>query len=111
MNSLSEKVAIVTGASSGIGYATSKLFAKEGANVVVAARRQAELDTLVEKITHAGGNAIALAGDVKDQNFAKALVDLATGHFGGLDIAFNNAGTMKWMGILAKFRFLNGTIL
>jgi len=98
MRSLSKKVAIVTGASSGIGYATSKLFAKEGAKVVVAARRQTELDSLVDKITHAGGNAVALAGDVKDENFAKALVNLATGHFRGLDIAFNNAGTMEWMG-------------
>ncbi|MCW8988341.1 MAG: SDR family oxidoreductase [Gammaproteobacteria bacterium] len=98
MSLLFDKVAIVTGASSGIGYATSKLFAKEGAKVVVAARRQAELDALVDEITQEGGHAIALAGDVKDENFAEALVDLATGHFGGLDVAFNNAGTMEWMG-------------
>lgn len=98
MNSLSEKIAIVTGASSGIGYASSKLFAKEGANVVVAARRQAELDKLVDEISTAGGSAVALAGDVKDESFARALVELAMDHFGGLDIAFNNAGTMEWMG-------------
>jgi len=98
MGSLSEKVAIVTGASSGIGYATSKLFAKEGAKIVVAARRQTELNALVEEITQEGGHAIALAGDVRGENFAKALVELATGHFGGLDVAFNNAGTMEWMG-------------
>lgn len=98
MNSLSEKIAIVTGASSGIGYATSKLFAKEGAKVVVAARRQVKLDELVNEISLAGGTAVALAGDVKEENFAKALVELAMDHFGGLDIAFNNAGTMEWMG-------------
>ncbi len=98
MNSLSEKIAIVTGASSGIGYATSKLFASEGAKVVVAARRQTKLDELVDEISRAGGTAIALAGDVKDENFAKTIVELATDHFGGLDIAFNNAGTMEWMG-------------
>lgn len=98
MNGLSGKVAIVTGASSGIGYATSKLFAKEGANVVVAARRQLELDTLVDDISQSGGRAIALAGDVKDEHFAREVVDLAIGHFGGLDIAFNNAGTMEGMG-------------
>ncbi len=98
MSSLSEKVVIVTGASSGIGYATSKLFAKEGAKIVVAARRQTELDALVDEITQEGGHAIALAGDVKDENFAKELVNLAVGHFGGLDASFNNAGTMKWMG-------------
>jgi len=98
MNALSGKVAIVTGASSGIGYATSKLFANEGADVVVAARRQVELDSLVDDITQSGGRAIALAGDVKDEHFARAVVDLAIKHFGGLDIAFNNAGTMEGMG-------------
>lgn len=102
MNSLSEKIAIVTGASSGIGYATSKLFAYEGANVIVAARRQNKLDELVAEISNAGGTAVALAGDVKDEAFAKALVELAVNHFGGLDIAFNNAGTMKWMGDTRK---------
>jgi len=97
MTALTNKIAIVTGASSGIGYATSKLFAAEGARVVVAARRQAELDALVEEIKQAGGQAIALAGDVKDETFAKALVELAVGHFGGLDVAFNNAGTIGEM--------------
>ena len=98
MPALSNKVAIVTGASSGIGYATSKLFAREGARVIAAARRQSELDALVEEITQAGGQAIALAGDVKDEAFAKALVELAVGRFGGLDVAFNNAGTLGEMG-------------
>lgn len=98
MSALSNKVAIITGASSGIGYATAKLFAQECANVVVAARRQPELAALVEEITQAGGHAVALAGDVKDEAFAKALVELAVGRFGGLDVAFNNAGTTGEMG-------------
>lgn len=98
MSALSNKVAIVTGASSGIGYATAKLFAREGAKVVAAARRQPELDVLVEEITHAGGHAVALAGDVKDEAYAKALVELAVDRFGGLDVAFNNAGTSGEMG-------------
>ncbi|MCE9551508.1 MAG: SDR family oxidoreductase [Betaproteobacteria bacterium] len=98
MYALSNKVAIITGASSGIGYATSKLFARVGAKVVVAARRQLELDALVEEITEAGGHAVALTGDIKDEAFAKALVELAVGRFGGLDVAFNNAGTTGNMG-------------
>lgn len=98
MNVLLNKVAIVAGASSGIGYATAKLFAQEGAKVVVGARRKGELDTLVKEIVQAGGNAIALAGDVREESYAKALVDAATENYGGLDIAFNNVGTLGPMG-------------
>lgn len=98
MFALANKVAIVTGASSGIGRATAKLFAEEGAKVIVAARRHAELDTLVAEIADADGIAIALAGDVRDEAYAKALVDLAAEKFGGLDIAFNNAGAVGRMG-------------
>ena len=98
MSALSNKVAIITGASSGIGYAAAKLFAREGAQVVVGARRQSELNALVREIGEAGGDAVALAGDVKDEAFAKALVDLAVARFGRLDVAFNNAGTLGEMG-------------
>lgn len=97
MTALFGTVAIVTGASSGIGYATAKLFAEQGAKVVVAARRQPELDALVAQITQAGGNAVALAGDVRDEKFAAALVELASERYGGLDVAFNNAGTLGAM--------------
>lgn len=98
MKPLSQKVAIVTGASSGIGRATARLFAEEGAKVVVAARRRKALDYLVDEIADAGGTAIALAGDVKDEAYADALVRLAVREFGGLDIAFNNAGSLGEMG-------------
>lgn len=94
MTSLSNKVAIITGASSGIGRATALLFAREGARVVVTARRQGELDALVLEIEREGGAACALAGDVQDERLALALVELAERRFGGLDIAFNNAGTL-----------------
>lgn len=98
MTMLSNKVAIVTGASTGIGNAAAKLFAREGAAVVVAARRQKELDNLTDSINAEGGQALAIAGDVGDEGFAKALVDRAVSHFGGLDIAFNNAATLGAMG-------------
>lgn len=94
MSRLHEKVALVTGASSGIGRATAKLFAAEGAKVVLGARRDAELQSLVKEIEAAGGTAVALAGDVRSEAYAKALVELATTRFGRLDIAFNNAGTL-----------------
>ncbi len=94
MNRLSNKVAIVTGASSGIGRVTARLFAAEGAKVVVGARRQAELDSLVAEIRAAGGDAVAVAGDVRSEDYHKALVAAAVERYGKLDIAFNNAGTI-----------------
>ncbi|MGL4285850.1 MAG: SDR family oxidoreductase [Phreatobacter sp.] len=98
MTQLHGKTAIITGASSGIGRATARLFAREGCRLIVAARRQPQLDALVGEIREGGGEALALAGDVKDEAFAKALVDEAVGCFGGLDIAFNNAGILGEMG-------------
>ena len=94
MNQLSGKVAIVTGASSGIGRAAAKLFAQHGARVVVTGRRQAELDVLVDEIGQAGSAAVAVAGDIRDERLARTLVETAVGRFGGLDIAFNNAGVL-----------------
>lgn len=90
MNRLKDRVAIVTGASAGIGRATAKLFAQEGAKVVVAARRKAELDEIVA----GGGEMVAHVGDVQSEDFVKSLVDVAVDRFGRLDIAFNNAGTL-----------------
>jgi NAD(P)-dependent dehydrogenase (short-subunit alcohol dehydrogenase family) len=95
---LQGKVAIITGASSGIGRVTAKLFAEHGAKVVVGARREAELASLVAEITADGGEAIAIAGDVKSEEYAKSLVALAVKSFGKLDIAFNNAGTLGEQG-------------
>src|SRR5262245_62929523 len=94
MMDLKGKVAIVTGASSGIGRATAKLFAGAGAKVVVGARRKAELDSLVREISDQGGNALALAGDVSDEAFAEELVKRAEQSYGRLDVAFNNAGIL-----------------
>jgi NAD(P)-dependent dehydrogenase (short-subunit alcohol dehydrogenase family) len=94
MGRLQSKVAIVTGASAGIGRATARLFASEGARVVVGARRRAELDSLVDEIKGAGGEAVAVAGDVRDEAFHQALVRAAVDNYGRLDIAFNNAGVL-----------------
>jgi NAD(P)-dependent dehydrogenase (short-subunit alcohol dehydrogenase family) len=92
MRTLERKVAIVTGASSGIGLAAARLLAAEGAAVVVTARRQPELDRLVAEIEAAGGRAVAVAGDVREESVARLLVETAVARFGGLDIAINNAG-------------------
>jgi NAD(P)-dependent dehydrogenase (short-subunit alcohol dehydrogenase family) len=94
MTILADKIAIVTGASSGIGRATALLFAREGATVIVGARRQRELDRLVHEIAqHGPGRALALAGDVQDESYHRMLVELAARE-GGLDVAFDNAGTI-----------------
>ncbi len=102
MQSLKGKVAIVTGASSGIGRAAATLFAREGAHVVATARRRRELDHLIAGIAADGGTAAAHAGDIRDEACAKAVVTLAVERFGGLDIAFNNAGTLGETGPAAQ---------
>ena len=94
MGRLTGKTAIITGASSGIGRATALLFAAEGAKLVVGARRAAELEQLVAQIGAQGGEAVAVAGDVRSEDYARALVATAVERFGRLDIAFNNAGTL-----------------
>jgi NAD(P)-dependent dehydrogenase (short-subunit alcohol dehydrogenase family) len=95
---LDGKVAIVTGAGTGIGRAIAQLFAAAGAKVVLAGRRGGLLSEVAAEIAEAGGSAVALAGDVGEEPYACALVEEATGRFGGLDIAVNNAGIMGPMG-------------
>ena len=89
---LQDKTIIITGATSGIGLAASHIFADEGANVVLGARRSEFLENSVEEIKVKGGRAVARAGDICDEAYAAELVELAVSEFGGLDGAFNNAG-------------------
>src|SRR6185437_15583041 len=95
MTILDGKVAIVTGASSGIGRATAMLFAREGAKVVVTARRKPELDALVAEIEEFGGVALAIVGDVKDEALARELVDSARKRFGGARYRLQQCG-LDW---------------
>lgn len=95
---LSNKIAIITGASSGIGRASAKLFAREGASIVIGARRGDKLNELAEEIKNDGGQVKMLAGDVVSESYNKALVELAISEYGGLDIAFNNAGILGCSG-------------
>src|SRR5215218_1467421 len=87
-------VALVTGASSGIGAATARALAGRGAAVAVAARRTDRLDTLVAAIGAAGGRALAIETDVTDQQQAIAAVERTVAELGRLDTVINNAGAM-----------------
>lgn len=91
--SMNEKVALITGASSGIGRATAKAFAAKGAKVVLAARRQDELASLVAEIEAGGGKATAVKTDVSQAQDAERMVAHAVEAYGRLDYAVNNAGT------------------
>ncbi len=86
--------ALVTGASSGIGEATAKRLAAEGAAVAVAARRVDRLERLVGEIEDAGGRALAIESDVTDRAQAEALVECTVADLGRLDTVVNNAGVM-----------------
>ena len=89
--SAKQPVALVAGASRGIGADTARAFARAGYAVVVGARDAAALDRVVESIEGAGGRAVATRTDVGDVDSMRALVELAVDSFGRLDAAFNNA--------------------
>jgi NADP-dependent 3-hydroxy acid dehydrogenase YdfG len=93
-NNISGKVVIITGASSGIGLATAKLLAKQGAILSLAARRKDRLDMLVEEITTSGGTAKAFITDISKRQDVAALIAGTLQAFGKIDVLFNNAGVM-----------------
>ncbi|MFN9711469.1 MAG: SDR family NAD(P)-dependent oxidoreductase [Alphaproteobacteria bacterium] len=91
MGRLSGRTAVITGAASGIGRAAARLFASEGASMVIADRAEAVNET-ADAIRTAGGKAVALIGDAGDDAFVKSLVDRAVSEYGGLDVFWANAG-------------------
>jgi len=98
-NSLENKVAVVTGGTSGIGKAAALALAMAGAKVVVAGRRQDEGQAVVKAIESAGGQALFVKTDVSREADVKALVDKTVAKFGRLDFAFNNAGVEGTAGV------------
>jgi NADP-dependent 3-hydroxy acid dehydrogenase YdfG len=96
---LEGRVALVTGASSGIGEATSLALAEQGAKVALVARREDRLAALKARIGAAGGTAVSIVADVADEAQIRAAVDRAVAELGGLNIIVNNAGVMLLGGI------------
>lgn len=94
MSNLAKKVAIVTGASSGIGEATAIDLAESGARVVLAARREDRLSQLEKRIKDSGGEAISIACDVRQKEQVERVVSTTLTEYGSIDILINNAGVM-----------------
>ena len=92
MNKLSGKIVVITGASSGIGEASARMLAREGATVVITARRQERLDALARDIESSGGRALPIAGDVTSSADRERLVLETMKAFGRIDGLVNNAG-------------------
>jgi len=88
-------VALITGASSGIGEATAVALAEAGAAVALVARRRDRLDELAERIAASGGSAVAIEADIADRDQAEAAVQRAVSELGRVDIVVNNAGLMR----------------
>src|SRR5215216_6730177 len=102
MARLSEKVAIITGAASGIGRGTAELFAEHGALLVLVDRDGAGLETLQNQITAQGAQVAIFQGDVSESAVIAGVVALALERFGRIDVVFNNAGIMP-IGDLVSF--------
>jgi len=96
-NEWKDKIAIITGASSGIGSATAKQLAKEGMQVVLVARRLERLETLAEEIRQSGGQPYILAADLTRETDRTRVFQEVTERFGGADVLVNNAG-LGWYG-------------
>lgn len=93
-SNIKDKVVVITGASSGLGAATARHLAEQGASVVLGARRSERIEALAEALNAAGHKAKAVATDVADRDQVKRLVDAAVESFGRVDVLLNNAGLM-----------------
>lgn len=100
MNDLTDKVALVTGGSTGIGQATAIAFAQAGAKVAIASRNPAAGEETVSQIKAAGGEAVFIKTDVTQASEVEALVDKTVSLYGRLDCAFNNAGIEGKLGAI-----------
>src|SRR5436189_6336551 len=89
---LQDKVALITGGSSGIGEATASLFAKEGAKIAITGRNEKRGNAVTEQITRNGGHAVFIPSDVRKSNDCQLAVDEILRAFGRIDILFNNVG-------------------
>ena len=98
---LSGKTALITGASAGIGWASALALAGEGANLVLTARRQERLAELEMAVQDAGGKAVCLVGEAKEEETARQAVELATQTFASLDILINNVGIGNYKNLVA----------
>lgn len=95
MNRLQGKVAVITGGNSGVGAATAKLFAAEGAAVVITARREAALEQVAKEIEEAGGTVMAVSTDISKPEDPEKLMQAVMDRFGKIDILVNNAGILE----------------
>src|SRR5947209_7556457 len=98
--SLTDKVAIITGASKGIGASIAQGFAKAGAKVVVSSRKQDAVDAVAREIESAGGKALAMAAHMGEPAQIQALVEATVARFGGVDILVNNAAINPTFGLV-----------
>ena len=106
MNRLKDKVAVITGGNSGVGAATAKLFAAEGATVVITARREAALAEVAKEIEAAGGTVMAMATDISKPEDPEKLMEAVVERFGKIDVLVNNAGVLE-QGLKPIDRFLD----
>ncbi len=106
MNRLENKVVVITGGNSGVGAATAKLFAQEGATVVISARRKEALDSVAKEIEEMGGKVLAVPTDVSKPDQCVNLIETAVNTFGKIDVLVNNAGVLD-TGLKAIDKFLD----